>query len=452
MLSNEITAEREYLERHLAELARTRRDKLIQTIVELVRIPSENRPPEGSEGACQRYVFDHLKRLELDAEIYDLLEVEGMCEHPEFKAGRNYTDRPNVRAVWRGSGGGRSLLLSGHIDTVPRGSEPWQRDPFSGTVEGNRLYGLGSNDMKGGIASFLLAVEILKEAGVQLRGDLLVETIVDEEFGGVNGTLAARLHGHNADAAIICEPSQHMVCPAQTGGRTVHIILRGDNAGILYDDEPPVQVTEQLRYMLGKIEEFAGQRRKTTTIHPLYSESADPVPVWVTKVSCGGWGTDEPITIPLSCKIELYWQTMPGEKQEVIEGEFFRWLEDCVAARPRLFPVKPEVSFPIRWLPGSAIDGQSELVDVLSDTFRQVTGAEPLVRGIGGPCDMYVFHQHFATPAVLFGPRGGNTHAPDEWVDIDSALVVVETLARFICRWCGVEISQAGSLRSQDSM
>lgn len=439
MSDNDTASKLGRVDQRLAELALAQRARLIQTITELVQIPSENTPPVGAEGDCQRYVFERLKRLGLEAEMYHPLTVNGINEHPEFKSGRDYTDRPNVAAVWPGSGGGRSLLLSGHIDTVPRGSEPWSRDPFSAAVEGNRLYGLGSNDMKGGIAAFLVAVELLKEAGVRLRGDLLVETIVDEEFGGVNGTLAARLHGHNAEAAIICEPSQLMVCPAQTGGRTAHLTLRGKNAGILYEGEPPVQVTEQLRYLLGKIEEFAEQRRAGTTIHPLYSDSADPVPVWVTKISCGGWGTQEPITLPLNCKLELYWQAMPGEPQEAIEAEFFRWLEDCVAARPRLFPVKPEVSFPIRWLPGSALDGEPELVTMLSATFHQVTGDQPLVRGIGGPCDLYVFHQHFATPAVLFGPRGGNTHAPDEWVDLDSALVVTETLARFICRWCGVE-------------
>ena len=91
------------------------------------------------------------------------------------------------------------------------------------------------------------------------------------------------------------------------------------------------------------------------------------------------------------------------------------------------------------YLPGSAIDERSDLVRELSETFEQVTGAKPLVRGIGGPCDMFVFHQHFHTPALLFGPRGGNTHAPDEWVELDSAQATVETLAQFICRWCGVE-------------
>jgi acetylornithine deacetylase len=97
------------------------------------------------------------------------------------------------------------------------------------------------------------------------------------------------------------------------------------------------------------------------------------------------------------------------------------------------------VSFPIEFLPGSTADARHTVVTKLSETFRQVTGEAPLVRGIGGPCDMFVFHRHFSTPALLFGPRGGNTHNPDEWVDLDSAQATMETLARFICRWCGAE-------------
>lgn len=331
------------------------------------------------------------------------------------------------------------LLLSGHIDTVPRGSEPWCRDPFGAMIEGNRLYGLGANDMKGGIAAMLLALEILKEAGVQLRGNLLVETIVDEEFGGVNGTLAARLRGHNADAAILCEPSQNMICPAQTGGRTAHIILRSAEGGVLSEGAAQAPLLEQITYFLGGIREFARQRRQRAPIHELYADCADPVPAWVTKIYCGGWGTKEPITLPESCRIELYWQTMPGEEKERIDEEFYHWLDELASARPDLFPQKPDVRFPIQWLPASAIDSQHELVTALAGAFEQVTGTQPLVRGIGGPCDMFVFHQHFNMPAVLFGPRGGNTHAPDEWVDLDSVLVTVETLARFICRWCQVD-------------
>jgi acetylornithine deacetylase len=435
---NKVSAGQEGIERHLTDAVGRFRHRLVQTIGELVQIPSENTPPIGAELECQRYVYERLAWLGLKAEMYDLPAVAGLTDHPLFRTGRDYTNRPNVAAVWRGSGAGKSLLLSGHIDTVPRGSEPWSRDPFGAAVEGNRLYGLGSNDMKGGIAVILLAVEALKHEGVQLRGDLLVETIVDEEFGGVNGTLAARLYGHNADAAIVCEPSHHAICPAQMGGRIAHITLRSDTGGILSEAATPVRVTDQLHHMLGQVEEFARRRRSRAPVHPLYAESRDPAPVWVTKVSSGGWGTREPITMPATCRIELYWQAMPGEQQEDIDREFLRWFDEAVSVRPELFPVKPEIAFPIVWLPGSALDARHELVVGLSETFRRVAGREPQVRGIGGPCDLFLFHQLFNTPAVLFGPRGGNTHAPDEWVDLDSALTAVEVLTRFVCRWCGV--------------
>lgn len=438
MPTKKASVEEERIERRLSDTAARFRNRLIQTIGELVRIPSENTPPVGAELECQRYVHERLAWLGLKAEMYDLQEVAGLAEHPLFRTGRDYTNRPNVSAIWPGSGGGKSLLLSGHIDTVPRGSEPWSCDPFGAAVEGNRLYGLGSNDMKGGIAVILLAVEALKQEGVQLRGDLLVETVVDEEFGGVNGTLAARLHGPNADAAIVCEPSHHAICPAQMGGRTVHITLRSDTGGILSEGSTPVRVTDQLHHVLGQVEEFARRRRAHAPVHPLYAGSRDPAPAWVTKVSSGGWGTREPITMPGACRIELYWQAMPGEQQEDIDREFFRWFDEVISVRPELFPVKPDIAFPIAWLPGSALDARHELVAGLAATFRSVAGTEPQVRGIGGPCDLFVFHQPFNTPAVLFGPRGGNTHAPDEWVDLDSALTAVDVLARFVCRWCGV--------------
>jgi acetylornithine deacetylase len=341
--------------------------------------------------------------------------------------------------VWKGTGGGRSLLLSGHVDTVPRGSEPWSRDPFGGEIDGDRVYGLGSNDMKGGISAMILAVEILRDLGIRLRGDLMVETIVDEEFGGVNGTLAARLRGHNADAAILCEPSLFSICPAQTGGRTVHLRCKTGGAGILYGRTGRSGASEQLCYLLNRIEGFAVQRRRRAPKHPLYPSVEEAVPVWVTKISSGGWGTREPITVPSSLNLEVYWQTMPGETEEQIDLEFAEWLEDTVSAKPELFPDRPQVNVPIRWLPGSAISAGHDLVRGLSGVFRTVTGTEPKVGGIGGPCDMFVFHQHFHTPALLFGPKGGNTHAPDEWVEIDSALAVAEILARFICEWCVID-------------
>ena len=163
----------------------------------------------------------------------------------------------------------------------------------------------------------------------------------------------------------------------------------------------------------------------------------DPVPVSITKIFTSPWGTREPITIPDQCKLELYWELMPGESQQDIEREFFEWFDAMLASAPHLFPARPVVEFPIRWLPGSAIPASDPLVTALSGCAESVLHQAPPVVGIEGPCDMFVFHQ-FGIPAVLWGPRGGNTHAADEYVELDSVVAAAKVLLLFVCDWCGV--------------
>jgi acetylornithine deacetylase len=425
------------LEKKLCEYVETHRERLVEIIRGLVRIPSENIPPEGAERACQLHIAEFLRPCGCAPELYEVDDVAGLREHPLFLTSRNYVGRPNLGARLKGANGGRSLVLSGHIDTVPRGSMAWTHEPFGGEVDGNRLYGRGSNDMKGGVGTNLFAVEALRELGIQLRGDLVFETVVDEEFGGVNGTLAGRLSGFNADAAIISEPSFLRICPAQRGGRTAHITLRAEG-GVLTAGKFPAGVVDQLTHLLVCVKEFAAARRRKARVHEMYALHSDPVPVSITKVFTSPWGTREPITVPETCQVEMYWQAMPGETQEDIEREFSEWFNGTIARAPELFPSAPAVEFPIRWLPGSAILKSEPLVKELAECAARVLGAEPPIVGIEGPCDMYVFHQAFGIPAVLWGAKGGNTHGADEYLEIDSVVAAAKTLLGFICRWCGV--------------
>jgi acetylornithine deacetylase len=304
-------------------------------------------------------------------------------------------------------------------------------------MEGNRLYGRGSNDMKGGVGTNLFILEAARQLELDFYGDLVFETVVDEEFGGVNGTLAARLQGFNADAAVLSEPSLLRICPGQRGGRTAHVTLHA-SGGVLTEGKFPSGVLDQLRYFLAKVQEFAEKRRREARVHELYSNNPDPVPVSITKVYTGPWGTTEPISIPETCKLEVYWQLMPGETQEAVEREFFQWLEQITLSAPELFPSKPKVQFPIRWLPGSAILKSEPLVRELAVCASKVLGKEPPVVGIEAPSDLYVFHQSFGIPAVMWGARGGNTHAADEYLEIDSLVVATKALLLFVCQWCGV--------------
>jgi acetylornithine deacetylase len=425
------------IEQNLSSYVDQHTDRLIEIVRGLVRIPSENMPPAGSEGACQQYVAGLLQKLGWQPQLYLLDDVPGLRQHPLFFPGRHYENRPNLGARRKGAGGGRSLVLSGHVDTVPRGSYEWTKDPFGGEVEGNRLFGRGSNDMKAGVATSLFVLECLHELNITLAGDLLFETVIDEEFGGVNGTLAGRLMGFNADAAIIAEPSFLRICPAQRGGRTVHLTLQS-SGGVLTEGEFPAGVIEKLTFFLAHLRDFAEQRRAGAKPHDLYDNHADPVPVSITKIVTSLWGTQEPITIPEQCKIELYWQLMPGETQENVECEFFSWLRSLTTLPGSPITEVPAATFPIRWLPGSAISRSEPLVTEFAECATRVLGKTPPVAGMEAPCDMYVFHQVTKTPAILWGGRGGNTHGADEYVEIDSVVDAAKALLAFVCQWCGV--------------
>ena len=234
----------EQLLRHVED----HREHLISLTRTLIRLDSQNTPPIGAERACQFWLADRLRACGLQPELYDLGDVPGLHEHPLYQEGREYRDRPNLAARRKGSGGGRSLLLSGHIDTVPRGTQHWTRDALGAEIEGNLLFGRGSNDMKAGIATNLFVMECVANLQLPLSGDLLFESVVDEEFGGSNGTLAGRLRGYNADAAILSEPSSLRVCPAQRGGRIVHITFRAAGGVLQGGTSPPARSRNSLTF------------------------------------------------------------------------------------------------------------------------------------------------------------------------------------------------------------
>ena len=110
---------------------------------------------------------------------------EKLKEYPGYNAGHSYVNRPNLIATYKGSGGGKTLVLNGHVDTMPSGDlARWKYNPWEMTEEDGKLYGLGTDDMKGGLASAILALQTVIESGYQPRGNIIIQSVVDEEGGG----------------------------------------------------------------------------------------------------------------------------------------------------------------------------------------------------------------------------------------------------------------------------
>ena len=187
---------------------------------ELIRIPSEN--PPGDESLISDFASERLRALGI--------QVELVVPKPK---------RVNTLGVLGGAGGGRNLLYNGHYDTVPAGSlEFWTVDPFDAVVKDGRIYGRGASDMKGSIASMIIAAKALMEAGVRLKGDLLIHLVADEETGSKHGTRhlvdAGYVSPGKVDMAMVGEGSVYKdeinVRTAVRGLQWLKIVTRGNAA------------------------------------------------------------------------------------------------------------------------------------------------------------------------------------------------------------------------------
>ena len=195
-------------------------DRIVETLSDLVAFPSivKSNPKEAGPGErdCQLYLQKRIEALGFSTDLWDP-DGPALYEKYEGRAGANkgrtFEGRPNLGGVLKGTGGGRSIMLTGHIDVVPPGATGhWTTDPFQPVLKDGFLHGRGTVDMKGGVACMLMAVEILKGLDIALSGDIVFTTVVDEEIGGM-GSLAMVDRGFHADAGIMTEPTANKIAP-----------------------------------------------------------------------------------------------------------------------------------------------------------------------------------------------------------------------------------------------
>ncbi|MCK5316730.1 MAG: ArgE/DapE family deacylase [Anaerolineales bacterium] len=378
------------------------RDYLLGTLTDLVRINSINPhldPTGAGEAEIAAYVADALNKLNLEV---DTLESE--------------PGRPSVVGTLKGTGGGRSLMLNGHVDTVAIDE---MLDPFSATVGDGKMYGRGAYDMKCGLAACMTAVKSLIDTGVSLAGDVLVAAVADEEYASL-GTAEVIKH-HQVDAAIVTESTELEICIAHRGYIHIEVETIGRAAhGSRFKEG--IDANMRMGYFLAELDKLEKDLRARKA-HPLIGP-----PSLHAGVLKGGTG---PSTYAASCKLVIERRTIPGETESQIVGELQTIIDRLTAVDPTF-----EATLKILLARNAfEVDPERDVVKVLQQSAKEVLGKQPEL--VGQPYWMdTALLSDAGVEAVAMGPIGAGAHSKEEWVDLDSVIQMAEVLAQVIQSYC----------------
>lgn len=401
---------------------------------QLVRTNSVAIPPGGDETPAQQVLQSFFHDHGVRAQLYptEFIEKSG---NPLVRKNRSYHGRKNLTTRLNGTGRGKSLLLNGHIDTVPAGKTPWSRSPWSGVYQGGRVYGLGSFDMKGGLVANAAVICALKKAGIMTGGDILFESVVDEEWGGGGGTIAARIREGGADACIIPEGTQLDIYRATRGGFVVDLSVDAGDPAAYFSNAEVVSPAVPFGRLLGWVEACA---KKRTKIRPrgAYAAFSDPVPVQVLAIQANQLDPETPLSVPSRATMRVYFQFLPEEDVVAV----IRGIKDSLKQFEEndLFFRK----YPIQWTPlnGAPLLGHELPADhawtrCMAESAAAVLERKPAITAAPYPCDAGLMHRDFGISTLLFGPCGAGAHNPDEYVEFDSVLRTAEVLLAAALDW-----------------
>lgn len=373
---------------------------LQELTAKLVSIDSTNptlSPDAADEQEIAAFVADWCRDRSLDVRIVD---ADG---------------RPSVVAVARGTGGGRSLILNGHFDTV--GVEGMD-DPFRPRVEAGRMYGRGAGDMKASVAAMMVTL-----AGVRtmdLSGDVVMTAVADEEAYSV-GTTAVLDSGVTADAAIVTEPTNGEVLVAHKGFVWADVTTRGRAAHGSRPEDGLDAITKMGAFLRG-LEDLQAELEQRTGDPMLGPGSVH------ASIIAGG---REMSSYPATCRLGVERRTVPGETARIVITELEEIAEQCRRADPD-FRATIDLTFERR---PYSIDAGHEIVELVRTVAERTSGHRPRVAGSAGWMDAALLSER-SIPTVIYGPAGGDFHGDDEWVDVKSIETCAEVLTEVAKAYC----------------
>jgi len=416
-------------------------DDVLSLLSAVIRVPSVNPNyprfpgvPESSESAANEVLRPAYQAAGCDIDVFEA--VPG---------------RANLVGTRRGTGGGRSLILNGHVDTVAPGDPAhWTSgDPFDGRIEDGRLYGLGASDMKSGLVAAAWAARALELAGVTLRGDLLLESVVGEENmeheAGTTGTIE---RGHRADAAIVVEPTSFSgpptLAPCSGGGTVFTVAIEGLAAhpcaranhiwpGGTGERHAVNAIDKSLDIALAirRLEATWGRTRS----HPLFPPGY--FTIGPDTIFGSNHGQMLSWAVANECRLEYLVMYEPTRDQGDVRAEIEGYLGWVFDEDTWLRDHRPAIAWPHTWPPyDTPVDHP---INMAIRTAHEAALGEPVVVQGFAAVDDATYFERAGIPAVSYGPGSILTcHCLDESVPNDDLLRTAKVYIATAIEWCGV--------------
>ncbi len=399
-------------------------DSLSEDVTELLSDLIGYPSTDGNEGPVMEYMHGRMSEVADEVEFVEVTETIKNDPDYSYPVRLDYGDRPNLRVVKKGTGGGKTLLFNTHLDVVPPSSG--HVDPFKARVEDGIIYGRGACDAKGQDTTIWLLFKLLDVLGIKLAGDIIAHLVIEEEIGG-NGTVAMVRRGESADACIVMEPTEFVILPqvrgavwfeATTFGRAGHSGSGGTVSALLKAIEVIQLFTEYHDRIL------AESRGK----YPLFDQFENPMPLTIGQLEAGDW----PAQTPQQAVFKGVLGLLPDRTKEQVMEE----MRACVTeSGDEWLAENFDIDFTYRH-DANVIEPDHPLVTALQEAVRAV-GKPGEVSAMTASCDAWMYNNQLQIPTVVFGPGSLSVaHSDREQIVIQEILDAAKILTTFAQGFC----------------
>ncbi|WLR51744.1 ArgE/DapE family deacylase [Bacillus tianshenii] len=406
------------------------KETFFKTIQEAVRIESV----VGNEVAMQSFM--KRKYEELGLEVHEVQpEYEKLSKHEAFVDSKiSFENRKNVIGIFRGTGGGHSLTLHGHVDVVsPEPTRNWTVEPWGGEMIQNKLYGRGSADMKAGLIANWFALKAVIDLGFSIKGDIQLHSVIEEETGGGGGALACLEEGYLTDGYISTEPHALNVTISHAGILYFRIKVKGKTAhgGMAHMG---INAISKMIKIYTALEQLDEKRAKEVHFELFEKGSGQAVHLNRGTLNSGDWVS----TVPGEAVLESRIGFIPGETREAMKELITRTVMEATKGDEWLEENPPV----IEWFGWSTEPWYQEPSDPFVTSFVETASnvieqeVEVIGRASGNDAR---FTQYYNKPGICFGPKGNSIHGPDEYVELDSVIQVANVFANYIVNWANTD-------------